>query len=135
MTFKNYIDRCSWDELKNTKGVKAFMQATLADLKCLRVAQNEETKHYSINFYNKSTVTDKDTEEYVDYSAFLRTDTSNEKISLIDWNWRYLLLMEIIIAKNQHISDNEVVAGILWEITWFAPTHERHLRKMRNFRK
>jgi predicted transglutaminase-like protease len=123
--------------LKSTKGVKAFMQATLADLKCLRAAQNEKTKHYSIHFYDKGTFADEDedTEEYIDYPVFLREDTSDENIGIIDWNWRYLLPLEVVVAENQHISNNEIVAGILWEITYFAPTHKRYLRKMREFKK
>jgi hypothetical protein len=43
--------------------------------------------------------------------------------------------MEVVLTENQQITDNEIVAGIIWEITWFAPTHAAHLRKLQKFKK
>jgi hypothetical protein len=54
MKFKEYIDHCTWEELKTTKGVKAFMKRSLADLKRLEPKYTDETWKYTIHFSENS---------------------------------------------------------------------------------
>ena len=128
MTFKEYIDLCSWEELKTTKGVKEYMQFSLADLKQLEPNYTDKTKDYTIHF--SENITDEEDknanekEEYVQYYAFTRQVGHEEYFGVFESSWGEMLPLEVVIDKDQTPTCNEIVAAVIWELTWMGKTSE-----------
>ena len=128
MTFKEYIDLCSWEELKTTKGVKEYMQFSLADLKQLEPKCTNEMKDCTIHFSeNIPEEEDKDAnekEENVKYYACIRQVGHESNFSVFVVPWEEILPLEVIIEKDISPTVNEVVAEVIWELTWMGETSD-----------
>jgi hypothetical protein len=125
MTLKDYIDNCTWDELKTAQGVKEYMQRSLADLKRLEPKYTEETAEYTIHFSeNDKDEDDYSEEEFVQYDAFVRKADYEGNIGVFECAWDEMLPLEVIIDNEQTLSDNEIVAAVIWELTWKGSTSE-----------
>jgi len=63
-------------------------------------------------------------EEYVDVGGIKKGDTENYAIELTDW--KDLLSQEVIVEESlkSKLSDLQVMAEILWEITFFGYTND-----------
>jgi len=123
MTFKEYIDRCSWEELKSTTGCKNFMERSLADLKRLEPKYTDETAKCTIHFSDDSLDEDHD-EQYVRYHAFVKSADSETDYAVFETAWDEMLPLEVVIETGQTISDNEIIAAVIWELTWKGSTSE-----------
>jgi hypothetical protein len=139
MTFKYYIDHCEWENLKNTCGVKPWMRETLAELKQLASLNSKAAKRFSIHFYPPETEeeTAEDDEVFVLYSVYLLEEGNEQKCSIIDWNWRNVLAMEVF-PQNLEMIDEEIVASVIWGITYFGKTlvaHQRNIKEICEERK
>jgi len=128
MTFKEYIDLCSWEELKTTKGVKEYMQFSLADLKRLEPEYTDETKdctiHLSENIPDEEDKDANEKEEYVQYHAFIRQVGHEENFGVYEASWGEMLPLEVIIDKDLTLTGNEIVAAVIWELTWMGTTSD-----------
>jgi hypothetical protein len=125
MKLKEYIDRCTWEKLKTTRGVKAFMQRSLADLKQLEPKYTDETWKYTIHF--SENIKDEDDisdEEFIQYHAFLRDVDYEGHVGVFETAWDEMLPFEVIIDKEQTLSDNEIVVAIIWGLTWMGATFD-----------
>jgi hypothetical protein len=123
MKLKEYIDRCTWKELKTTKGVKTFMRRSLADLKRLEPKYTDETWKYTIHFSeNCKDEDDISDEEFVHYHAFLREVDYEGNLGVFECSWDKMLPIEVIIDKENPLTDNEIVAAVIWELTWMGAT-------------
>ena len=128
MTFKDYIDYCLWEELKATKGVKEYMQLSLADLKRLEPKYTGETKDCTIHFSESiPDEEDKDAnekEEHVQYYAFTRQVGHEENFGVFEDSWGEMLPLEVVIDKDQTLTSSEIVAAVIWELTWMGATSD-----------
>jgi hypothetical protein len=71
MKFKDYVDICSWDELKAYPGVEPWMEESLADLKRIKPksGNGKDTIHFS---ENKNAEEDEDSSVCLKYHAYLQ---------------------------------------------------------------
>lgn len=125
MTLKDYIDNCTWNELKTTQGVKEYMQRSLADLKRLEPKYTDETAKYTVHFSKNDKDEDDDSgEEFVQYHAFVREAGYEGNIGVFESAWDEMLPLEVIIDKGQTLTGNEIIASVIWELTWMGATSE-----------
>jgi hypothetical protein len=136
MKLKEYIDQCTWEELKTTKGVKEYMQRSLADLKRLEPKYTDETAKYTIHFSENSKDEDNDSDEaFVKYDASLRKVDHKGNIGVFESAWDEMLPLEVVIKKEQKLTDTEIVAAVIWELTWNGATFEECKRAWDEWRK
>jgi hypothetical protein len=136
MMFKDYIDNCTWKELKTTKGAKEYMQRSLADLKRLEPKYTDETANYTIHFSENSKDEDDDCdEEFVQYHAYLRDVGYKGNIGVFETAWDEMLPLEVVIKKEQKLTGNEIVAAVIWGLTWKGTTFEECERAWDEWRK
>jgi len=126
MTLKDYIDHCSWEELKATKGVEDYMQYSLADLKSLEPEYTDKTKDYTIHF-SENILTEEELneeKEYVQYYVFIRQVGEKDNFGVFESSWAEMLPLEVVIEKDQTLTGNEIVAAVIWELTWAGVTSD-----------
>jgi len=127
-TFKDYIDLCTWEDLKTTKGAKDYMQRSLADLKRLEPKYTDETDEYNIHFSENHPDEDDDPnekEEFVQYDAFVRREVGYvAPIGVFESAWDEMLPLKVVIDSEQTLTINEVVAAVIWQLTWKGATSE-----------
>jgi hypothetical protein len=119
MTLKEIVQKCSWDKLKNTQGVRKFMQHSLADLKKIEPKYTDSTANFNIHFRRNT-----DSENGTKYDAFILKKDDNYIYALEDIPWEDALSYEVIIAEGQTITDSEAVISILEEMTVYGDTAE-----------
>jgi hypothetical protein len=125
MKLKDYIDHCTWEELKTTKGVKEYMQRSLADLKRLEPKYTDETWKSTIHFTeNNKDEDDISDEEFVQYDVYLRDVDYSGHCGVFEASWDEMLPLEVIIDKEQTLTGNEIVAAVIWELTWMGSTSD-----------
>ncbi|MDR0415569.1 MAG: hypothetical protein LBH84_09195, partial [Prevotellaceae bacterium] len=132
MTLKDYIDHCSWDELKATRGVKEYMQRSLADLKRLEPKYTDETALYTIHFsennkdegdpYEKKIV--RHYAEFVQHCAFVQKTGCERTVGVFESVWDEMLPLEVVFAEGQTLTGSEVVASVIWGLTRMGATSE-----------
>jgi hypothetical protein len=122
MTFKEYIDNCTWEDLKATQGVKDFMQYSLADLKCLKPKYTDDTEKYTIHF-EENTPDEGDSDEmFVKYDAFVKETGCEHRIGVFESGWDEMLSLEVCIEEGIAPTPNDIVAAVIWDLTWMGPT-------------
>ena len=125
MTFKEYIDKCTWDKLKATPGVRDFMQRSLADLQSIEPKHTDKTSIHSIHFSENQPDEDCSGDKvFAKYHASLYDEEEKQHYGMLDQDWEKVLPLEVKIGDNQKISDNEIVVSVIWELTWLGATNE-----------
>ncbi|MDR2130511.1 MAG: hypothetical protein LBP56_05010 [Odoribacteraceae bacterium] len=125
MILKEYIDKCTWAELKTTRGAKEYMRHSLADLKRIEPKYTDDTPKYSIHF--SENIPDEacnDGKVYAKYDAFVLEEGYEGRIGVFESAWDEMLPLEVKIETGQTLSDNEIVVSVIWELTWMGPTAE-----------
>jgi hypothetical protein len=122
MTFKEYIDNCTWKDLKTTQGVRKFMRYSLADLKRLEPKYTDDTEKYTIHFLENTPEEDDSDEKYVKYHAFIRATDYEGAIGVFESDWNEMLPLEVCIEEGMEPTPNDIVATIIWDLTWMGPT-------------
>jgi hypothetical protein len=122
MTFKEYIDNCTWEDLKTAQGVRNFMQYSLADLKCLEPKYTDDTEKSTIHFSENTPEEDDPDEKYVKYDAFIRKVDHKGRIGVFESNWNEMLPLEVCLDEGVEPTPNDIVASVIWGLTWMGAT-------------
>jgi len=126
MTFKDYIDKCSWEDLKTTNGAREYMQHSLAELKSIEPTYTDDTAKATIHF--EETDPSK-------YKTFILKEGNDKKFSYFGSSWDEVLPLEVKTNEVQTLSDNEIVIIIIDELTFWGATIDERDVNVLNFQK
>jgi hypothetical protein len=61
---------------------------------------------------------------FVPYDVSLRKVDYEGNIGVFESAWDEMLPLEVVIENAQKLTDNEIVAAVIWELTWTGATFE-----------
>jgi hypothetical protein len=100
MKFKDYVDNCSWDELKAYPGIEPWMEESLADLKRIKPKSGDgkDSIHFS---ENKNTEEEEDSSVCLRYDAYLRHPDYDGRVGIMGVHWDEALDFEVVIEDGR----------------------------------
>ena len=64
--------------------------------------------------------------EFVEYFPFVKQVGFEDNFSVINQPWDEMLPLEVVVGKEQTPTGNEIVAALIWKLTWNGVTSEEN---------